>query len=783
MNELRIHTQIHSRYQVFDASGQLPFSLVFGLCRRSPDDTDPRPLSLEIAGSILDIPHALKYGLLTLHQQDSEDAKQWIEVDLSQLNRVAAKGTECLSLPSPVNRTEHWRDAFTVYQCPIDVNGELASILEPGKRYSIRLASEDLGVKRWAYSDREKFVDDDTKPSHDSEAVKLVNSKATAGNATFEVEKSLPCPPKLETRMRLSACSQTSDSAPANAKLSGSNDLEVSVVNNSSDSITIQTRGHQRFLIPWGPYQPEPEAVDDRMRIIHETPHKPPTSSLQVVDSATREVVRGNKQRGTGPLTDSNADRGPKVEDVVTLKPGVPAVRKIDIGTLVHGLVDGQYKIRMQSRGCRWWNGEVGEKEAEDWRMPAHLCRSIVSPGLSTDEEQHVRSHALHFSTITLIFLCPGGAAARHSGEDLLPRSNYGVVKRLLSSTKPNWASVSLIWSADNLPSAKDCGPRQVNDTFEMSTPQEHIVRGFYTDYGRPWGKRFFDRSSVFRAIFKSQSTIHKTPEAICGIDFWTGTRRDNGGAIELSLSESEAPRNRKRAPLKILLRVLLLGVSYFGILACNCGIYHATNKFEEASVKITGSNAELESGALAEKCFNTDAGTDGCNFFLQQSIPYQVSSASCPFRDATMCSIPDSSVVRFSTGSVDVHVIGLAAAKILEAGYSHKIAEDQWKKEARQLFETSLTRIQISARDFALGVGAKYGLQRIEQGRKELCDRTFLFKSQGWQNVHVAGSAWVVLWSVVVVLMAVPLDDERLLIEPVWQALHPLFEFIKDIL
>ncbi len=126
---------------------------------------------------------------------------------------------------------------------------------------------------------------------------------------------------------------------------------------------------------------------------------------------------------------------------------------------------------------------------------------------------------------------------------------------------------------------------------------------------------------------------------------------------------------------------------------------------------------------------------------------------------------------------------MGLAASKLLEAGYSYKIAEEQWKQEARQLFETSLTRIQISARDLALGVGAKHGLQRIEQGRKELCDGTFLFKSQGWQNVHVAGSAWVVLWSVVVVLMAVPLDDERLLIEPVWQALCTFFEFAKDIL
>ena len=388
INELRIHTQIHSRYQVFDASGQLSFSIVFGLCRRSSADTDPRPLLLETAGSVLDVPYALRHGLLTLHEQNTEDAEQPIKVGLSQLNKVAAKEAECLSLPSPVNRTEHWRDAFTEYQCHIEVNGELAASLEPGKKYVLRLASEDLGVKRWAYSDRKQFADNDQKPSHDSEAVNLVNSKPTAGNATFTFVKSLPWPPRMETRMRLCASSPASDSALANAELTSSTALEISVINIASDPVTVQTRGRQRFLIPWGPFQPDPDADDDRIRIIDHTPHKPPTSSLQVVKSATGEVVRGNKQRGTGPLTDSSADPRPKMEDVVTLKPGAPIFRKIDIGALVEGLEDGQYKIRMQSKGCRWWHGGIGQEAGEDGRVPAHLCGFIVPPLMLESQDE-----------------------------------------------------------------------------------------------------------------------------------------------------------------------------------------------------------------------------------------------------------------------------------------------------------------------------------------------------------------------------------------------------------
>lgn len=394
MKELRIHTQIHSRYQVFDASGHLPFSVVFGFCRRSPADTDPRKLLLETAGSVLDVPYALAHGLLILYEQNSEDAKQKTEVDVSRLNKVAAKNAECIYLPSPVNRTEHWREALTVYHCHVDVKGALASILEPGKKYTIRLASEDLGVKRWAYSDREKFVDNDGEPSHDSDAVKLVNSKSTASNATFTVVESLPWPPEIETRMRLCASSPSSDSTLANAESITSTTLEISVTNHGSGPITVQTRGHQRFLIPWGPFQPEPDLDDDRMRIIDAAPHKPPTSSLQVIDSATGEVVRGNEQRGTGPLTDSNAERRPKVEELVTPKPGVPFSRKVDIGALVDGLADGQYKLRMQSKGCRWWHGEVAKQEGTDERLTAHLCGILTVPLMleSKDEvDLHIR--------------------------------------------------------------------------------------------------------------------------------------------------------------------------------------------------------------------------------------------------------------------------------------------------------------------------------------------------------------------------------------------------------
>jgi hypothetical protein len=69
MDEFRIHVQLNSRYNVFDALGKLPFSIVFGLCRLQRSDTDSRPILIETAGSVFDVPYALAHDLLTLYEE------------------------------------------------------------------------------------------------------------------------------------------------------------------------------------------------------------------------------------------------------------------------------------------------------------------------------------------------------------------------------------------------------------------------------------------------------------------------------------------------------------------------------------------------------------------------------------------------------------------------------------------------------------------------------------------------------------------------------------------
>ena len=142
----------------------------------------------------------------------------------------------------------------------------------------------------------------------------------------------------------------------------------------------------------------------------------------------------------------------------------------------------------------------------------------------------------------------------------------------------------------------------------------------------------------------------------------------------------------KRRASWKLLIKVMVLAGSYIGIVSCSaltarlatdskalanhatCGIYRAPANWTglEGS-RLIDFNTELQSAALAESCFHASEGADGCNSFIQQSIPYSISHPACPFRDAGMCYNGGSHVVRFSTGHVDSRAFGLNLPETLQ--------------------------------------------------------------------------------------------------------------------
>ncbi|KAI0512895.1 hypothetical protein F5B22DRAFT_637486 [Xylaria bambusicola] len=402
MVDIRIQIVIHNRYLVFDASGELPFSIVYGLCRRSKDDLDARDIILHTAKSALDVPYAIANGLLTLHEKDDASGEmRSIELDLLDERKGATDSEEgaYLTLSSPMTRTKHWKEDMTVYQYPIDSKSELGSLLKPGRAYTIRLASSDLGVKWWRYSDNRNPTNK-ADLTQASETARLVRSKSSGGKASFKVVSSLTFPPAIEMHMRLCPTDKnareeegSSNSNSNSGDTSTTATLEVSVCNtHPSRPISVQTRGTQRFLMPWGPMQPESEDDDSQVRIIDgataritadiETTVRAPIASLQIVDIGTDTVVRAARKPGPcRGLTIAGADPRPRLNTLLTLRPGETLIRRVDIRNLVKGLPDGAYRVEMRPRGVWWCFGDKDEIADEDREKVARgLYKTAIPP-------------------------------------------------------------------------------------------------------------------------------------------------------------------------------------------------------------------------------------------------------------------------------------------------------------------------------------------------------------------------------------------------------------------
>ena len=114
----------------------------------------------------------------------------------------------------------------------------------------------------------------------------------------------------------------------------------------------------------------------------------------------------------------------------------------------------------------------------------------------------------------------------------------------------------------------------------------------------------------------------------------------------------------------------------------------------------------------------------------------------------------------------------GLAATKLLQSGgYSGPIKNGHWRVEAERMFQMSISRILVEMKNFEEGAMSRYGFPRIDNGtRPALCDNAFFFRSQGWRNVNVTGSVWTLVLSSLIILVAVPVDEEDLLLAPLWR-------------
>jgi hypothetical protein len=321
MDVLPIHVLLNSQYQVFDLEGQLSFDIVFGLCRRSPQDTDSRPLIFNTRESALDVPYALANGLLEL-LVDGERLEAKLE------SAVAESEDVYLTLPSPIGRDGSWKTGIVIYHYRIKADSKLAGLFEAGRNYEIRFTSEDLGVKSYHYVQLD--TGQDFTSERDLQRPKLVMNPRH-GRCRFEAIQSLLRPPSLATKLALGPLDKEQDSLAA--------PLHISVTNTSATTVSVQTFGTQHFLVPRGPMVEE-ERLEARPRII-DAIHPGVLVTLLVKDAATGAIVCSPP--ALGPSGPGGGDPRPKIEWMVTLEPGVALTRVVDIGICIKALPDGVY--------------------------------------------------------------------------------------------------------------------------------------------------------------------------------------------------------------------------------------------------------------------------------------------------------------------------------------------------------------------------------------------------------------------------------------------------------
>jgi hypothetical protein len=99
-----------------------------------------------------------------------------------------------------------------------------------------------------------------------------------------------------------------------------------------------------------------------------------------------------------------------------------------------------------------------------------------------------------------------------------------------------------------------------------------------------------------------------------------------------------------------------------------DCGVWIRDSRFF-STPSTTGYDylQEAEAVAYAKKCYHSSPGTDGCNSFLAQTIPYSPTpNSECPFEDG-FCLDGRYSAYKLQTGAVSSKVLGIN----VNTGYS----------------------------------------------------------------------------------------------------------------
>lgn len=358
MDELKIHVLMQARDRIFDASGKLPFTIDFGLCRRTPDDTDPRSLLIDIAGSALDVPYALANKLLVSQgiKTPPLDKKKLKHMNP---NTSMSERERYITLPSPVGRTKHYKDSFTMLEYRVDKDSEVASIFRTSKEFRIALASRDLGIRWYTYIDDPSLPIDQTLLSKPSETARTINLKPSAGHLAFKVVDSLPWPPEVSTRLHFIAATDTTPSC-----------IQISITNMSTRPVSLEPHARQQLYLGHRDIIGDRTTTRPRFHRALEADAPLSSWSFLITDIVTKQEVADTLPRpGCEGVTRGNVDPRPRGKGLFILEPGEAVLRHFDLGVVLRKFGDGIYDMRLREKAQWWCVGsaeEICHKEDED---------------------------------------------------------------------------------------------------------------------------------------------------------------------------------------------------------------------------------------------------------------------------------------------------------------------------------------------------------------------------------------------------------------------------------
>lgn len=102
----------------------------------------------------------------------------------------------------------------------------------------------------------------------------------------------------------------------------------------------------------------------------------------------------------------------------------------------------------------------------------------------------------------------------------------------------------------------------------------------------------------------------------------------------------------------------------------------------------------------------------------------------------------------------------GLVASSRISGFSSLPLDREQWKTEAVQLFKTSLARAQFEAQNIARGVYANYDGYVKAKYPLAICRRTYIFRTEGWNNINGIGYLVAALPTTLIILAAIPIRE-----------------------